>query len=63
ASGQGSNDAIGNSPGVRWELAEGIESLPGWRKGVRGKKTETLWKIIGATERLVGSWEDLEVDL
>ncbi|RWW80735.1 hypothetical protein BHE74_00010914 [Ensete ventricosum] len=40
-------DAIGNSSGVRWELVEGIGSLLGWRKGVRQKKIETRWKIIG----------------
>ncbi|RRT38583.1 hypothetical protein B296_00040572 [Ensete ventricosum] len=40
-------DAAGNSLGVHWELAEGIRSLPGWRKGVRQKKTETCRKIIG----------------
>ncbi|RZS26200.1 hypothetical protein BHM03_00059505 [Ensete ventricosum] len=28
-------DAVGNSPGVHRELAEGIGSFPGWRKGVR----------------------------
>ncbi|RWW01850.1 hypothetical protein GW17_00035100 [Ensete ventricosum] len=40
-------DAIGNSPRVRRELAEGIRSLSEWRKGVRWKKTETCQKIIG----------------
>ncbi|RWW42141.1 hypothetical protein BHE74_00052326 [Ensete ventricosum] len=39
-------DTVENSPGVRWELADGIESLPGWRKGVRQKKTETHRKIF-----------------
>ncbi|RWW11030.1 hypothetical protein GW17_00025389 [Ensete ventricosum] len=39
-------DAVGNLPGVRWELAEGIESLLGWCKGVLQKKTETHRKII-----------------
>ncbi|RWW02386.1 hypothetical protein GW17_00034528 [Ensete ventricosum] len=38
-------NAIGNSLGVRRELAEGIKSLTGWRKGVRQKKTETRQKI------------------
>ncbi|RZS13198.1 hypothetical protein BHM03_00044771 [Ensete ventricosum] len=32
--------------GVHPELAEGIESLPGWRMGVRQKKIETDWKIV-----------------
>ncbi|RRT48769.1 hypothetical protein B296_00029052 [Ensete ventricosum] len=40
-------DAVGNSSGVRRELAKGIRSLSGWRKGVRQKKTETRRKIIG----------------
>ncbi|RWV83112.1 hypothetical protein GW17_00055325 [Ensete ventricosum] len=35
------------------KLAEGIGSLPGWRKGVRQKKTETHRKIIGGS-RLQG---------
>ncbi|RWW63456.1 hypothetical protein BHE74_00029363 [Ensete ventricosum] len=39
-------DTVGNSPGVRRELAEGIRSLPGWRKGVLQKKTETRQKIV-----------------
>ncbi|RZS27485.1 hypothetical protein BHM03_00060956 [Ensete ventricosum] len=39
-------DAVGNSPGVHWELAKGIGSLLGWHKGVRQKKTETRWKIV-----------------
>ncbi|RWW38953.1 hypothetical protein BHE74_00055758 [Ensete ventricosum] len=30
-----SADEFGNSPGVYWKFAEGIESFPGWRKGVR----------------------------
>ncbi|RRT36787.1 hypothetical protein B296_00034345 [Ensete ventricosum] len=34
-------DAIRKSPGVRRKLIEVIESLPGWRKGVCQKKTET----------------------
>ncbi|RRT62479.1 hypothetical protein B296_00009351 [Ensete ventricosum] len=44
-------DAIGNSPGVRWELAEGIGSLLGWHKGVRQKKTETHRKIIEGSRK------------
>ncbi|RRT51395.1 hypothetical protein B296_00022480 [Ensete ventricosum] len=47
ASGQSEDDAVGNSPGVRRELAEGIRNLLGWCKGVRWKKTETHRKIIG----------------
>ncbi|RZS05287.1 hypothetical protein BHM03_00035772, partial [Ensete ventricosum] len=46
ASGRSEDNAVGNSPGVRWELAEGIGSLSGWRKGVRRKKTKTHRKII-----------------
>ncbi|RWW37318.1 hypothetical protein BHE74_00057589, partial [Ensete ventricosum] len=37
ASGRSEDDAVGNSCGVRRELAEGIGSLVGWRKGVRRK--------------------------
>ncbi|RRT64695.1 hypothetical protein B296_00019939 [Ensete ventricosum] len=44
-------DAFGNSPGVCRKLAEGIRSLPGWRKGVRQKKTETCQKIIGGNRK------------
>ncbi|RZR73030.1 hypothetical protein BHM03_00019270 [Ensete ventricosum] len=39
-------DAVGNSPGVHWELVEGIGSLSGWHKRVHQKKTETRLKII-----------------
>ncbi|RZS00804.1 hypothetical protein BHM03_00030579 [Ensete ventricosum] len=38
---------------VRRELAKGIRSLPGWRKGVCRKKTKTR----RLAERLAGSWE------
>ncbi|RWV92348.1 hypothetical protein GW17_00045287, partial [Ensete ventricosum] len=41
----------GNSPGVRRKLAEGIRSLLGWHKGVRQKKTETRWKIVGDSRK------------
>ncbi|RRT36916.1 hypothetical protein B296_00016290 [Ensete ventricosum] len=44
-------DAVGNSPGVRRELIEGIRSLPGWHKGVRKKKTETGQNIIGGSRK------------
>ncbi|RWW19287.1 hypothetical protein GW17_00016675 [Ensete ventricosum] len=42
---------VGNSPGVRRKLAEGIESLPEWRKGVHQKKTKTRRKIIGGSRK------------
>ncbi|RRT31684.1 hypothetical protein B296_00053608 [Ensete ventricosum] len=48
-------DAVGNSLGVRRELAEGIESLLGWRKGVHQKKTETRLKIIRDSRK--ACWE------
>ncbi|RWW40653.1 hypothetical protein BHE74_00053910 [Ensete ventricosum] len=59
-------NAVGNLLGVRRELTEGIESLLGWRKGVRQKKTETHRKIIGGSrkayrERLV-DWQELGLD-
>ncbi|RWV99931.1 hypothetical protein GW17_00037127 [Ensete ventricosum] len=44
-------DAVGNSSGVRRELAEGIGNLSGWRKGVRQKKTETHRKIVGGSRK------------
>ncbi|RWW45231.1 hypothetical protein BHE74_00048946, partial [Ensete ventricosum] len=44
-------DAVGNSPGVRRDLAEGIGSLLGWHKGVRQKKIETRRKIIGGSQK------------
>ncbi|RWW09313.1 hypothetical protein GW17_00027200 [Ensete ventricosum] len=51
ASGRSEDDVIGNSPGVRRELAEGIGSLLGWLKGVRRKKTETHQKIVGGNQK------------
>ncbi|RWW71500.1 hypothetical protein BHE74_00020762 [Ensete ventricosum] len=39
-------DAFENSLGVCRKLAEGIRSLPRWRKGVRQKKIETRQKIV-----------------
>ncbi|RWW42238.1 hypothetical protein BHE74_00052238 [Ensete ventricosum] len=44
-------DAVGNSPGVHRELAEGIGSLPAWPKGVRQKKIESCRKIIGGSRK------------
>ncbi|RRT34225.1 hypothetical protein B296_00046202, partial [Ensete ventricosum] len=58
ASGWSEDDAVGNSLGVHQELAEGIGSLLGWRKGVYRKKTETHRKIVGVAKRLAGSWEE-----
>ncbi|RRT42252.1 hypothetical protein B296_00009511 [Ensete ventricosum] len=55
ASGRGSNEAVGNSLGVHRELTEGIGSLLGWHKGVRQKKTETRWKIVGGSRN--ACWE------
>ncbi|RRT47602.1 hypothetical protein B296_00011575 [Ensete ventricosum] len=63
ASGWGSNDAVGNSSGVHRELTEGIGSLPGWRKGVCQKKTETHRKIVGVAEKLAGSRDGLVMDV
>ncbi|RZR92237.1 hypothetical protein BHM03_00020543 [Ensete ventricosum] len=34
-----------------WELVEDIGSLPGWRKRVRQKKTETRRKIVGGSRK------------
>ncbi|RRT64919.1 hypothetical protein B296_00015066 [Ensete ventricosum] len=44
-------DAVGNSLGVRRELAESIRSLLGWRKRVCQKKTETRRKIIECSHK------------
>ncbi|RZR81854.1 hypothetical protein BHM03_00008159 [Ensete ventricosum] len=44
-------DVFGNSLGVCQKLAESIGSLPGWRKGVRQKKTETRRKIVGGSRK------------
>ncbi|RRT69235.1 hypothetical protein B296_00018928 [Ensete ventricosum] len=56
-------DAFGNLLGVCRKLTEGIESLLGWRKGVRQKKTETRWKIIGVAEKLAKSRDGLVMDI
>ncbi|RRT32825.1 hypothetical protein B296_00057085 [Ensete ventricosum] len=48
-------DTVGNSPGVRRELVEGIGSLLEWRKGVCQKKTESHRKIIGGSRKLAGN--------
>ncbi|RZS26189.1 hypothetical protein BHM03_00059497, partial [Ensete ventricosum] len=48
-------DAFGNSPGVCRKFAGVIESLPGWRKGVRQKKTETCLKLAKSRDGLVES--------
>ncbi|RRT37437.1 hypothetical protein B296_00030673 [Ensete ventricosum] len=47
----GESELLGNSPGVRRELAKGIGSLPGWRKGVHQKKTKTRRKIVGGSRK------------
>ncbi|RRT34457.1 hypothetical protein B296_00031707 [Ensete ventricosum] len=52
-------DAFGNLPGVCRKLAEGIESLPGWRKGVRQKKTETRRKIVGGSRKAYRDSDDV----
>ncbi|RRT50253.1 hypothetical protein B296_00000174 [Ensete ventricosum] len=51
ASGPGSDDAVGNLPGVHLELTESIGSLLGWHKGVGQKNIETLRKIIGVSRK------------
>ncbi|RRT33557.1 hypothetical protein B296_00056114 [Ensete ventricosum] len=43
------------------ELAEGIGSLLGWRKGFRQKKIETHRKIIGGRLTMIGAME-LQLD-
>ncbi|RWW40805.1 hypothetical protein BHE74_00053743 [Ensete ventricosum] len=51
-------DTVGNSPGVRRELTEGIRSLPGWHKGVHQKKIETHRKIIGGSRKACQDSDD-----
>ncbi|RZS19000.1 hypothetical protein BHM03_00051341, partial [Ensete ventricosum] len=71
ASGQGSDDAVGNSHEVHRELVESIKSLPRWRKGVhrkkietRRKKTETHRKIVGGSRKAYQEFNhDVEKEL
>ncbi|RRT35896.1 hypothetical protein B296_00021219 [Ensete ventricosum] len=51
ASGRSEDNAVGNLPGVCWELIEGMRSLLGWHKGVRQKNTETSWKITEGSRK------------
>ncbi|RWV91189.1 hypothetical protein GW17_00046548 [Ensete ventricosum] len=51
-------DAVGNLPGVHRKLAEGIESLPGWHKGVCQKKTETRQKIVRGSRKICRDSDD-----
>ncbi|RRT44336.1 hypothetical protein B296_00014289 [Ensete ventricosum] len=48
-------EAFGNSLGVCRKLVEDNRSLPGWRKGVRLKKTETRQKIVEGIGKLAGN--------
>ncbi|RRT32703.1 hypothetical protein B296_00045779 [Ensete ventricosum] len=48
-------NAVGNSLGVCRELAEGIGSLLGWRKGVRQKKSRLIGRLSGVAEKLIGT--------
>ncbi|RWW67150.1 hypothetical protein BHE74_00025426 [Ensete ventricosum] len=52
-------DVFGNSLGVCQKLAESIGSLPGWRKGVRQKKTETRRKIVGGSRKACRDSDDV----
>ncbi|RRT70737.1 hypothetical protein B296_00020804, partial [Ensete ventricosum] len=58
--GRSEDDAVGNSPGVRWEFAEGIGSFLGWRlddaMGARGEFTRTSSKIL---ERSLGTRREI----
>ncbi|RRT42201.1 hypothetical protein B296_00037742, partial [Ensete ventricosum] len=51
ASGRSKDDTVGNLLEVRQELTEGIESLLGWHKRVRRKKTETCRKIVRGSRK------------
>ncbi|RRT34348.1 hypothetical protein B296_00053688 [Ensete ventricosum] len=52
-------DTFGNSSGVCRKLAEGIESLPGWRKEVRQKKNDTRQKIVGGNRKAYRDSDDV----
>ncbi|RRT42509.1 hypothetical protein B296_00013966 [Ensete ventricosum] len=49
-------NVVGNSLGVRRELAKGIGSLLGWRKRVHQKKTETHRKIVRDNQKAYRDW-------
>ncbi|RZR78764.1 hypothetical protein BHM03_00004289, partial [Ensete ventricosum] len=51
--------AFENLPGVCRKLVEGIRSLPGWRKGVHQKKTNTRLKIIGGSRKACRDLDDV----
>ncbi|RWV90348.1 hypothetical protein GW17_00047453 [Ensete ventricosum] len=51
ALGRSEDNAVRNSPGVRWELVESIRRLLGWHKRVRRKKTKTRRKIIKGSRK------------
>ncbi|RRT34896.1 hypothetical protein B296_00051851 [Ensete ventricosum] len=59
-SGRSEDDAVGNTPRVRRELAYSIGSLPGWHMGVCQKKIETHHKIIGGSRNACWEWEGLD---
>ncbi|RWV98623.1 hypothetical protein GW17_00038514 [Ensete ventricosum] len=56
---QNEDVTVGNSLGVLRELAEGIGSLLGWRKGVCRKKTKTHRKIVGVSRKACRELERL----
>ncbi|RWW37532.1 hypothetical protein BHE74_00057341 [Ensete ventricosum] len=49
--GRSEDNAVGNSLGVHRELAEDIESLLGWHKGVHLKKTKTHLKMVKGSRK------------
>ncbi|RRT64557.1 hypothetical protein B296_00001189 [Ensete ventricosum] len=51
-------DAVGNLLGVRKELVEGVESLSGWRNGVRQKKIRLTERLSGQPKSLSGLQPD-----
>ncbi|RWW62140.1 hypothetical protein BHE74_00030776, partial [Ensete ventricosum] len=57
ALGRSEDDTVGNSSGVRRKLAEGVGSLPGWRKGVTESRARLIGRLSGVAKRLIGDWE------
>ncbi|RWV96444.1 hypothetical protein GW17_00040843, partial [Ensete ventricosum] len=60
ASGRSEDDAVGNTLGLRWELAEGIKSLLGWLREFVGRRLRLVGRLSGVAERLIESWEGIE---
>ncbi|RRT35752.1 hypothetical protein B296_00056900 [Ensete ventricosum] len=60
ALGWGSDDAVGNSLGVRRKLAGDIGSLPGWHREFARRRPRLAERLLGVAERLAGRLDDAE---